>query len=606
MKKFTIVIALAFIFTIFGTLSTVMAGNPPGTDGREWFEDALCTRLKAGVSMRKMKKQADSVYLQIADRLQKGDYPEYRIQEYEAYPVVATVAKQLKTSAYSQFENPTGIYFEAGDEAVVFLENTGSEDIKMRVHNFGPEGGSSYYPLKAGENRFKLKNRGLAYINYFTDNRTAPNVKVHIATGKVNGYFDRNRHTDADWKRLLQNAVCDILDIRGDRIQLAYAVEDLKKYCPEEGSRLIAVYDTIVRMEHNLMGLDKYGVRPKNHMFARVIWKGFMHADGVGAAFHTSTMKDLADPAKAQQNSWGIAHELGHVNQVRPGFKWVSTSEVTNNVYSAWVQYNFTPHKLRLEHEAVNGGDGRMTGGRFNAYLNNGIMKGQNWLLQVGPERKPEKGGDLFVRLCPLWQLQLYYAAAGFGNKDLYADVIEIVRNTDDSKLSNGQMQLNFMKNACDVQKQNLTGFFTKAGLLKPIDRTLGDYGKPHGDSHLMQITEQQCNELREYAKKYPEPESPVIYYISGNSVGTFKNKAAVTGQYGQGVTGEEVKTVDGKVWKNVTVFETYEGDRLVRIAMVGTGSADNSSTLVQYPAGATRIEAVAWDGTRTLVYGKR
>lgn len=80
-----------------------------------------------------------------------------------------------------------------------------------------------------------------------------------------------------------------------------------------------------------------------------------MHADGVGAAFYTSTMKDLANPDLVREKRWGITHELGHVNQVRPGFKWVSTSEVTNNMYSAWVQYTFTPQRLRLEHEAVNG-----------------------------------------------------------------------------------------------------------------------------------------------------------------------------------------------------------------------------------------------------------
>ena len=39
---------------------------------------------------------------------------------------------------------------------------------------------------------------------------------------------------------------------------------------------------------------------------------------------------------------------------------------------------------------------------------------------------------------------------------------------------------------------------------------------------------------------------------------------------------------------------------------MVGTDSPDRSTTLVRYPAGSTRIEAVAWDGTRTLVYGSR
>ena len=38
---------------------------------------------------------------------------------------------------------------------------------------------------------------------------------------------------------------------------------------------------------------------------------------------------------------------------------------------------------------------------------------------------------------------------------------------------------------------------------------------------------------------------------------------------------------------------------------MSGLDSKDNSSTLVVYPEGATRVEAVGWDGKRVLAYGK-
>jgi len=41
---------------------------------------------------------------------------------------------------------------------------------------------------------------------------------------------------------------------------------------------------------------------------------------------------------------------------------------------------------------------------------------------------------------------------------------------------------------------------------------------------------------------------------------------------------------------------------------MVGSNAKDaaKSTTQAYYPEGSTRIEAVAWDGTRILVYGKR
>ena len=52
-------------------------------------------------------------------------------------------------------------------------------------------------------------------------------------------------------------------------------------------------------------------------------------------------------------------------------------------------------------------------------------------------------------------------------------------------------------------------------------------------------------------------------------------------------------------------VYETYAGDELIRITMAGTGTTYNSSTHVPFPPNATKVVAVAWDGTRTTTYQK-
>lgn len=66
---------------------------------------------------------------------------------------------------------------------------------------------------------------------------------VNFKGGRVNGYFDRRKHTNAYWKQLLASAVCDRLDIKGDYINLAYKVSSLKQHCPEKGLALIDFYD---------------------------------------------------------------------------------------------------------------------------------------------------------------------------------------------------------------------------------------------------------------------------------------------------------------------------------------------------------------------------
>lgn len=533
----------------------------------------------------------------------------FRVQYAEAYPLVKETARTLKIGSYNQFENPTGIYFEPGDDITIVVGDTQKEQVSLRVYSFEGEKSDQTYALSPGSNRLTIKGKGLGYINFYSSRwASLLPVRIQITGGKVNGYFDKSIHTNEDWKKLLENAVCNILDIKGDYVNLAYRVSSLKKYCPEKGKELIRFYDRVVDIQHEMMGLNKYNIRPKNHMFAREVQSG-LFADGYGAGFAYDCMNRLASVENIHKGVWALAHEFGHVNQIRPGLKWVSTTEVTNNIFSVWTRYLLEPDYRNLEQERCNDGDNnRVLGGRFNAYLNYGIVKGEQWLCQRGQDKMNgyENGGDHFVKLCPLWQIQLYYAVAGEGNSwrksDWFADVAQIVRQTDESRMDNGQLQIRFMKNVCDVVKEDLTDFFRKAGMLQPIDKDMDDYTRAQ-----LTITEKQCRELVKYASRYPKPASPVIYYLTANSVNAYQRRLPVEGFYNKGLTFKEgTCTVTHDCWQNVTVFETYKGNELTHIAMVGTDSPDLSTTLVRYPSGSTRIEAVAWDGTRALVYGTR
>ena len=50
-------------------------------------------------------------------------------------------------------------------------------------------------PLTEGANLIKPGKKGLIYITYHTSDPTAKPVKVHIATGTVNGYYDLTKHS---------------------------------------------------------------------------------------------------------------------------------------------------------------------------------------------------------------------------------------------------------------------------------------------------------------------------------------------------------------------------------------------------------------------------
>ncbi len=579
---------------------------------RQLFSGNLYGAPVKKLNIKKVNKVQDSLVRETLTQMLKGEYPyEYRIQEYKNYLSPRLLADKLKTSPYSQFENPTGIFFSKGKDIVFIVDNYQGDDIQLRIANFGKEGGSSVYNLVSGINVITPTNSGNGYIQYFTSSDVKKEkVKIHIIGGRVNGYFDISRHNNEDWKKLLSSAPGEILDIMGSRVQLAYSVESLKKYCPDNGVRLISLYDSIVSIQHSIMGLNKYKCVPENHMFGRVIWQGFMHADGMGAAFHDNTMVQLADPEKIGTNLWGIAHEFGHVNQVRPWMKWVGTTEVTNNIYSVWSQYVFHPTAPKLEREVLKDYDGRVAGGRITAYMESAFINKQEWLTQAGPDRwdrsRPRDwGGDHFVKLVPLWQLQLYYALAGEGNSwyhpDFYADIFIKAIQKDGKPANDAEAQLHFIRTACDVTQTDLTDFFTYSGMLLPIDKWVDDY-----TCAQMTITESDIAAVKQYASKYKKQETPAMHYITANSIDYYKNKLPVAGKFNEGIElKDKYLIVDHHIWKNVVAFETYENNQLVKIAFAGAGSNDNQSTLVRYPDNATRVEAVAWDGKRSLVYGK-
>ena len=50
-------------------------------------------------------------------------------------------------------------------------------------------------------------------------------------------------------------------------------------------------------------------------------------------------------------------------------------------------------------------------------------------------------------------------------------------------------------------------------------------------------------------------------------------------------------------------VFEAYQGSKLQRVSMVGTGTEDNTETIAYFPNGCDRLVAVSWDGRRKDVF---
>lgn len=609
------------------------------------FQDAICSQLKPEITDADIEKEVNPFLKKLAKAIKAGTYnTEFRVNEFEAFPTLNQTSDWMKTSSYNSFENPTGILFRTGDELVIFVENTGSEAVSLTIKNQVPGGsGNTTYPLKNGVNKIKAANDGHGYFNYYTTNwATAPNVKVHFALGSVTGYFDLEKFKKPDgtydkttaalaYKRILAGATSTMFDVISKRHHACYPTAGFRAKAPNglDGVNFALSYDSIVYRQHEIMGLVKYNKEPKNRMYTRSVASG-MFADGLGAGIPNATSYSEITPRTI--GWWGIGHELGHVNQVRPAMKWVSVSEVTNNIYSSYVEHKIgngpwmksigATAYYRLEHES-HGTNEIMTGagGRFNAYLNYGIKDGGKWLMTEGPDyfnqvpfgTPVRRNYDHFVKLCPFWQLTLYFKEAGV-RPDFWPQIFEMARTINTAGMTNGDLQLNFMRTAIDSTKLNLVPFFQKVGMLREYNDYLEDYSPGQ-----MTITGEQCEDLVAYAAKYPALETPVLYYISAQNWTIYRDKLALSVDFkSPGVATNSVFSATANTVlmyhnstnaaqnnvRNVVAFETYDANNvLLRITMRAFKDASNRTTTVLYPKGSARIDAVGWDGTRTTVY---
>ncbi len=529
----------------------------------------------------------------------------YRHRTFCAYRPLADVSRTLKVGGYSAYENPTGIFFRAGETIEVTLHNRPEGDLAFVVRDFGAGGKKDIYPLTEGKNRLVVKNSGLGYVDYRSvQGAAAPRIRMSFSGGAINGIF--SQHDDnATWKKLLSGLPAGFLDIMGERCQIIYQAEGLRRGNPDNGVEMLALYDRIIELEQEIMGWDVEGIHPGNHMLCRVVWGGYMYADGEGAAFNHELIAGLSAPKDLRRGVWGVAHELGHVNQLKPDFTWAGMMEVNNNIYSAWCNYLICPEDLRLEHERSPNVEGTpMRGGRFDCYINNAVVKRQLWQFTGGPDSGIGKvpgqhTGDHFVSVCPLWQLQLYCAVAR-GNRNFYPRVFRALRAQDGSKLTHGQMRMNFCRFAAEAAGCNLNHFFLHTGMYGVMNRLVPDY-----NSHVVTVTEEMVAANLRDGMQRPEPDSSVIHYINGNNVGIYRDRLPVEPSARfrpRPPEGGGTIVFPASEWKNAVAFEVYAGSELVRICLRGLGQEDDASTLVICPPGATSIRAVQWDGQRYAV----
>ena len=618
----------------------------------QYLTGDVYSQLKPGVTSSEGIKDADVKALVDAMLADAEGYKKFRVGEYEPYMTTATVRNNLKTNAlYNNYENPTGIYLKRGESCIVAVSGIdGKYPVDLKIKDWYKSGDLSSYSLRNGLNYITAITEGNVFVDYYTDDfEQAPNVQMHFINAPVLGYWDQATMTNADWVSMLAGPLTKddevIIITRSEHAQTAYPVKQWKTYCPANVDSTMTLYQQVQWAERDILGLEKYGRQVKNRQLFYADKSGSMYAGGDASVCGYGDLRVLVTPDAATFDFWGVGHEWGHNNQM-PGFHWSGCGETTNNIPASWAQIHFTGNRdsqgkvtnLRLEDENTGVNDYSGTrGGRMQTYFEEGLRKGVAWQLQDGPDyhgatpvtktvmgidadgksvgvvTTTSRNYDHFVKLVPFWQLNLWGTLAG-KCPDIIPMVIESIRTTPDygaTYNTNGKQQINWMKLACDSAKIDLLPFFEKAGMLRPINAYIEDYGAGWNI-----ISEEMIAALKAYVKEKGYPAySEEINYINGHNYHIYRDnlKLETPERIGEGckLSGNKV-TVQHSAVKNAVAFETYNAaGQLLRITMYGLGSDNaHSFTQVLYPSSnvvrenARYIMAVGYDGTRRKIYG--
>jgi hypothetical protein len=489
------------------------ATPPDATNIPDCFTDKSCSRLKPDVTPDDIRDISNLFYQKIASELYYGEYDTiFRAQSYEAYQTPTQISSAWKASfCYGRNDNPTGIYAETGKEMIVLAALNGQTTPSLFVQTDSAKVDGKSYTLKEGFNRITPTNTGLVYVRYYTNNGTGAPVNIHFATGKVNGFFDSEIHTADDWLPLLNKAVAPCFDVKGRYATLNFETEAYKTHVPD-GQALINHYDSLVHWERDFMGIYKYNRQVRNHAHFQVIYDSYMYATNYFTAY-VNTAQSIVLPLSSllqkigNNGSWGPAHELGHVHQTTPGFKWHGMMEVTNNIMSQYVCTKFgLPSRLQYDSYYS----------QAATILNGSISYNEHT--------------DLLCKLVPFWQLQIYFSDV-LGNKDFYKDIYEKVRVNADTKTSDysgctvdGACQLEFIRLACEVSGYDLREFFTAWKFMTTVKASISDTYS----SKTFTVSQAGISALNNKINAMnlplpPLPEGKHLYEITDNNKEEFK-----------------------------------------------------------------------------------
>ena len=272
----------------------------------------------------------------------------------------------------------------------------------------------------------------------------------------------------------------------------------------------LAFFDQIYNWEWDIMGLHSQ-TEFNNHIMviSSEDEKAYMDAGDRRVRVGAGTVGNYATAEMMKTNGgagpWGIAHEIGHVNQ--PAICWESTVESSNNLFS-----NFCIYKSGI------------TESRGHSLISLANSYGLPWYKLGDTGQYQNEDAELHLRMN--WQLWNYFHRC-LGDEDFFPRVF---RNSWDDptpgmywsqygfeKQDPGVCQLAYYEHVCDAAQMDMTEFFETWGFFREVSTTYGQYSAPM----LYNVTKEMIAESQGRVADKGYPKAPAIQYIEDRTRST-------------------------------------------------------------------------------------
>lgn len=559
----------------------------------DYFTDRLCSEVKPEYTLEDLDAIDNVFFRNLAKSLwyyQNGQTPgadedpeviaynpEGRLRKVETYPSPDVFAKSNGTRPYGLLDNALGVYASWDEDIVIFVDQAAA-DMTLRLMDpmkqFLPFQEEKLLP---GMNVFKSKGKGLMYLVYQSNVKSE--TTIHIASGTYNGVYDVSKNTPDEWPQILDGASFTHLDVLGEYTELIMPISEFRAAAPTPDgiTKLVDAFDLIAYQEQVFSGLEKYDrMNPTRLCVIGIDAEALMFAGNYYTGYSLRTLGEIMVPELLLTTAiWGPAHELGHANQTSPGITWGRGAqgemvEVSNNIYSMYMQTSLGNHSRLLEQDDYN-----------TAYQRFFVDKAAH---DVG------KGYDnCFNRLIPFWQLYLYFSRAGKYTvaedpEDFYKDLFETLRNdTEYANHNDGATNVRwcmdrFVMHTSNVAETNMVDFFNA-------------YGFNVSAATVAQIE----------ANGYPKP-AMEIKYINDDNIDLYRNSSTMEAGSAYVVWSSPayytVSIQDDS--KNAVAYEVYASSTSTTPIYINHNR--NFEFVSTAPPSSVKIKAVGVDGTRVDV----